>query len=133
MYQDFDWLRISNIKSAEKDFPIAIKFVRYILYTRANFDSTLVTSALAACGVKRQIFYLPNSYWKSAHYYVFTSLISAFEECGTVARNLRLTIFTDTKRLQAYVAASGIVSVAIYQTPNQPITFVDDPLLWGHR
>ena len=35
----------------------------------------------------------------------------------------------DTKRLQAYVASSGIVAVAVYQTPNQPITFVNEPLV----
>ena len=35
----------------------------------------------------------------------------------------------DTKRLQAYVASSGIVAVAVYQSPNQPITFVDEPLV----
>jgi hypothetical protein len=35
---------------------------------------------------------------------------------------------SDTKRLTNYVASSGIVGVAVYQTPNQPITFVDEPL-----
>ena len=35
---------------------------------------------------------------------------------------------SDTKRLTQYAAASGIVSVAVYQTPNQPITFVNEPL-----
>ena len=31
-------------------------------------------------------------------------------------------------RLTNYAIESGIISVAVYQTPNQPITFVDDPL-----
>ena len=31
-------------------------------------------------------------------------------------------------RLTNYAISSGIISVAVYQTPNQPITFVDDPL-----
>jgi len=35
---------------------------------------------------------------------------------------------SDTKRLTNYAIESGIISVAVYQTPNQPITFVNDPL-----
>lgn len=31
-------------------------------------------------------------------------------------------------RLTNYAIESGIISVAVYQTPNQPITFVDEPL-----